>query len=266
VEFGEENFLYEGGKTCIQGPPPGEIIAITLPSATLTCSIARNLSVSAFFCNTSSSSLYNKGILRSLRTPESLRSSSLRVAVRHRISCLHSFCSFTLHILQHSMDCVAALSPLTSGWPGAEWQMRIPSGRIEKRSAWAVPVELSRPDLSLPAETSVAENVSPRGARVVSKQRWKEGDRVLVKARKGDLRWPARVVYCETLASSTFAIGLKLLATADWWPRGISGRATGGNGRTRKRNSKFQPTIIRFPRVWAALTFKRRLWYLAATR
>ena len=51
---------------------PGEIIAITLPSATLTCSIARNLSVSAFFCNTSSSSLCNKGILRSLGTRGSL--------------------------------------------------------------------------------------------------------------------------------------------------------------------------------------------------
>ena len=129
-----------------------------------------------------------------------------------------------------------------------------------------MPVELSRLDLSLPAETTVAENVSPRGARVASKHRWKEGDRVLVKALKGDLRWPARVVYCEALPSSTFAIGLKLLATADWWERGISGRATGGNGRTRKRNSKFQAPIIRFPRVWGALTFKGRLWWLAATR
>jgi hypothetical protein len=129
-----------------------------------------------------------------------------------------------------------------------------------------VPMELFRPDLSLPTETAVAENVSPRGVRVVSKQRWKEGDRVRVKARKGDLGWPAQVVYCEALPSSTFAIGLKLLATADWWEKGISGRATGGNGRTRKRNSKFQAPIICFPRVWGALTFKRRLWYLAATR
>ena len=144
--------------------------------------------------------------------------------------------------------------------------MRVPSGRTEKRRAWAVSVELSRPDLSLPAETAVAENVSSRGARVASKQRWKEGDRVLVKAQKGDLRRPARVVYCEALPSSTFAIGLKLLATADLWERGISGRATGGNGRTRKQNSKFQAPIICFPRVGSALTFKRRLWYLAATR
>jgi hypothetical protein len=139
-------------------------------------------------------------------------------------------------------------------------------GRTEKRSAWAAPVELSRLDLSLPAETTVAENVSPRGARVVSKQPWKKGDRVLVKALKGDLRWPARVVYCEILPSSTFAIGLKLPATADSWEGEINVRETGASNRTRKRNSKFQPPIICFPRIRGALTFKRRLGYFAATK
>ncbi len=77
--------------------------------------------------------------------------------------------------------------------------MRVPSGRTEKRSAWALPVELSRLDLSLPAETTVTENISPRGARVVSRQQWQEGDRVFVKALKGDLRLRAQVVYCEIL-------------------------------------------------------------------
>src|SRR5882672_10763193 len=110
--------------------------------------------------------------------------------------------------------------------------MRVPSGRTEKRSAWAVQVELSRLDLSVPAETTVTQNVSPRGASVVSKRRWQEGDRVLVKALKGDLRSRAQVVYCEILPSSAFAIGLKLLTT--------NGRATGGNNRTRKRDSKLQ--------------------------
>jgi len=112
-----------------------------------------------------------------------------------------------------------------------------------------VQVELSRLDLSLPAETMVAENVSPRGARVVSTQRWKEGDRVLVKALKGDLRWPAQVVYCEILPSSAFAIGLKRLRAAGQWEKGINGRARGGNNGTRKRRSKFQAPIIPFPRV-----------------
>jgi hypothetical protein len=127
--------------------------------------------------------------------------------------------------------------------------MRVPSGRTEKRSDWAVPVELSHLDLSFPAETTVAENVSPRGARVVSKQRWKEGDWLLIKALKGDQRWRAQVIYCEILPSSTFAIGLKLLATANWWQRGIHGRARGGNNTTRKRHYKFQAPIIPFPQI-----------------
>jgi hypothetical protein len=117
-----------------------------------------------------------------------------------------------------------------------------------------VPVELSRLDLSLPAETTVVENISPRGARVVSKQRWKEGDRVLVKALKSDLQWQTQVVYCEILPSGTFAIGLKWLTAAGRWEKGINGRTTGGNKRTRKRLSKFQAPIIRFPSVSGSLS------------
>jgi hypothetical protein len=119
-----------------------------------------------------------------------------------------------------------------------------------------VPVELSPLDLSLPAETTVAENISPRGARVVSRQQWQEGDRVLIRALKGDLLLQAQVFYCEILPSNTFALGLKLLTAAGGWERGINGRATGGNNGTRKRHSKFQAPIICFTRVRRALTPK----------
>src|SRR5712664_4097438 len=124
--------------------------------------------------------------------------------------------------------------------------MRVPSGRTEKRSPWAVPVELSRLDLSLPAETTVAENISPRGARVVSRQQWQEGDRVLIKALKSDLQWQTQVVYCEILPSSTFAIGLKRLTAAGRCEKGTNGRARGSNNSTRKRRSKVQAPIICF--------------------
>lgn len=147
------------------------------------------------------------------------------------------------------MDCIAALRPLDSGWRGAEWQMRVPSGRTEKRSAWAAPMELSHLDLSLAVETTVAENISSHGARVVSKRRWKEGVCVLIKALEGDLRWRAQVIYCEILPSSAFAIGLKLPATADWWEGEVNGRAMGSNKRTQKRRSKFQAPIIPFPEM-----------------
>src|SRR5260370_10242417 len=106
--------------------------------------------------------------------------------------------------------------------------MRVPRGRTEKRSTWALPVELSRLDLSPPAETTVTENISARGARVVSRQQWQEGDRVFVKALKGDLRLRAQEVYCEILPSNTFALGLKLLTAAGGWEGGINGMGTRG--------------------------------------
>src|SRR5713101_5157296 len=99
--------------------------------------------------------------------------------------------------------------------------MRVPGGRTEKRSAWGMPVELSRLAVSLPAETTVAENVSPRGARDVRKQRWK-----------------AQVVYGESLLSRTLAIGWKPHATADGGETGVVGRATERNKRTRTRNAR----------------------------
>jgi hypothetical protein len=117
-----------------------------------------------------------------------------------------------------------------------------------------VPVELSRLDLSLPAETTVTENISPRGARVVSKQQWQEGDRVLLKTLEGDLWWQAKVVYCEILPSNAFVLGLKLLTVPDRRENGINGRTTRGNKRAGKRRSKFQASVIRFPSVRGTLS------------
>lgn len=122
-------------------------------------------------------------------------------------------------------------------------------------------VELSRLDLSLPAETTSTENVSPGGARVVSRRRWKAGDRVLVNGLKGDLQWQARVVYCETLSNNAFAIGLKLLTPAERWEKGTSDSVTPANKPTWKRPSKF-----RAPRVRGPLTPKRRVGYNAHTK
>src|SRR5260370_17305375 len=104
--------------------------------------------------------------------------------------------------------------------------MRVPIVRTEKRSAWALRVDISRLDLSLPAETTVTENISPRGARVVSRQQWQEGDRVFVKALKGDLRLRAQVVYCEILSSNPFALGPKLLTPASEVANDTNGPAT----------------------------------------
>ncbi len=95
--------------------------------------------------------------------------------------------------------------------------MRLPSGRTERRIARVVAVELSPLDASLPPETTVTENVSPHGARVVTKQRWRPEERVLLKSVRGGLRLQARVVYCQQLPSNAFAIGLGLFGPIREW-------------------------------------------------
>ena len=95
--------------------------------------------------------------------------------------------------------------------------VRPPTGRAEKRNARTMAVELSPLDASLPPETTVTENVSPHGARVVTKQRWRPEDRVLLKSVRGGLRLQGRVIYCQYLPSNTFAIGLDLFGPIREW-------------------------------------------------
>jgi len=88
---------------------------------------------------------------------------------------------------------------------------------MEKRSARAVAVELSRPELSHATETAFTENVSLHGVRVVSKQPWRVGDRLLVKSLEGDFRSQAQVMYCQRLPNNALAVGLELFTRAEQW-------------------------------------------------
>jgi hypothetical protein len=91
------------------------------------------------------------------------------------------------------------------------------TARTEKRIARAIAVEFSRPGSSQSAEETITDNVSLRGARVVTKQRWHAEERVLLKSLRSNLVSQARVVYCERLPGSAFAVGLDLLlATGEW--------------------------------------------------
>src|SRR5712691_7716470 len=111
--------------------------------------------------------------------------------------------------------------------------MGLPTGRMEKRSARAVAVELSCPDLSHPPETTFTENVSLHGVRVVANQRWRVGDRPLLKSLEGDFRSQAQVMYCQRLPNSALAVGLELVRPAEEWggpsnPRAARGQNPGG--------------------------------------
>jgi hypothetical protein len=89
--------------------------------------------------------------------------------------------------------------------------------RAEDRTPMKVTVDLSSLDIRTPAQEGVTENVSPRGARVLTTKPWKPNDRLNVRSLLGNFRSRARVVYCVPIDGNQFAIGLQLFAAAGQW-------------------------------------------------
>lgn len=89
--------------------------------------------------------------------------------------------------------------------------------RAERRIPMEIPVNLEG-NRQLPGlEATFTENVSARGARVVSSRRWEMGDRLIFASRTGEFRSPARVAYCQTLQGDGFAIGVEFLDPKGRW-------------------------------------------------
>jgi hypothetical protein len=66
-------------------------------------------------------------------------------------------------------------------------------------------------------ETTFTENVSPRGARVLSVRRWKTNDRLTISTVTGSFRSLARVAYCQLVPETGFAVGLEFLEPSGKW-------------------------------------------------
>jgi hypothetical protein len=92
-------------------------------------------------------------------------------------------------------------------------------GRYEKRSAAAIAVMLTSADPVLPIETEMTstENISSRGARVVTKKLWSANDSLVIKSLEGDLQSEARVTYRQPIRENVYAIGLELTAPRGNW-------------------------------------------------
>src|SRR5713101_519732 len=95
--------------------------------------------------------------------------------------------------------------------------MHVPTGRYEKRSERAVTVEVLRLDESRLNKIAVTENVSPRGARIVTDCNCAPGKHVLVTALEEGVKSLARVVYCQRVESAKIAIGLQLVVRVEEW-------------------------------------------------
>src|ERR1700720_476448 len=89
--------------------------------------------------------------------------------------------------------------------------------RLESRTPVHVTVDLSGLDVHTAAQQGVTENVSARGARVVTSKPWHPNDHVKVRSLLGSLRSRARVVYCQPLGEDSFAIGLELFVSVGEW-------------------------------------------------
>jgi len=90
-------------------------------------------------------------------------------------------------------------------------------GRIEKRVPMAVPVDLVIEGETLVAERVVTVNVSPHGARVVTKRRWRAEEQPWLASLTSYLRLQGNVVYCQPLTNGDFCVGLKFRASfIDW--------------------------------------------------
>ena len=88
--------------------------------------------------------------------------------------------------------------------------------RYEPRLPMEVAVQISGHSEVPGVEMTFTENVSSRGARVLSSRRWKQHDMLMVNSPSG-FRSPGRVAYCVGAGSGSFAIGVELLEpTGDW--------------------------------------------------
>lgn len=104
--------------------------------------------------------------------------------------------------------------------------MPMRSGRIEKRTRLALPVEIfSLHDPSAPERTST-ENVCSLGARLLAQRPKELNERLLIRSFGSEFRTLARVVYCQRLSDGRFGIGVQFLGSD---PAGISHHVGGAS-------------------------------------
>lgn len=80
-----------------------------------------------------------------------------------------------------------------------------------------VGVHISGHDALPGTETTFTENVSSRGARVLSTRRWKINERMMVTTLAGSFQTIARVAYCHTVPQAGYAVGLEFVEPGGGW-------------------------------------------------
>jgi len=89
--------------------------------------------------------------------------------------------------------------------------------RREKRVPMEVGVRISGNAAIPGTETTFTQNVSSRGACVLSSRRWQINDQVTIATMTGSFRSVARVAYCAITPDSHFAVGLEFVQPSGNW-------------------------------------------------
>jgi len=89
--------------------------------------------------------------------------------------------------------------------------------RRDVRVPMEVEVQISGHAILPGTESTFTENVSARGARVISTRRWKMNEQLVIATMTGSFRAVARVAYCQAAPRSGFAIGLEFMEPNGSW-------------------------------------------------
>ena len=95
-------------------------------------------------------------------------------------------------------------------------KQRLLDGRIEKRLPVSVPIYLAHLNELRAREQTVTENVSPHGARILTKRFWRPGEEALIARRTGEFLQVGRVVYSEQ-KMGCFCLGVEFLDRSVNW-------------------------------------------------
>jgi PilZ domain len=91
------------------------------------------------------------------------------------------------------------------------------ASRRETRIPMEVGVQIKGHSVVQEMETTFTENVSSRGARIWSSQRWKINDQMIISTLPGSFQATARVAYCQPAKGAGFAVGLEFVEPRGSW-------------------------------------------------
>lgn len=89
--------------------------------------------------------------------------------------------------------------------------------RAEQRVPMEVAVQIAGHPQTPGVEMTFTEDVSSRGARVITARRWQPNDRMMIASLPGNFQSLARVAYCHTRRGEGFAIGLEFVQPSGKW-------------------------------------------------